>query len=285
MATIRLKTNVPLRGTVQYCNYAHSDKAKAEGWQPQLGLKGTWDGEAGTVYLPMVMDAHLLNMGLIQEDGKDKFDNPAYRVLSDKPIVILKAERDDGRKETHVRFEDDKAPEPQQSTPKSQPKPQAKSSRDDWREMRDRMVACLRLADQAWRTAFVDAQGSPDILSTVDASVLHATAATFYIEAQRRGLTAPPIKDKETQAFFNKYPWLVDGQWEHPRTLKQKGAKERLSTQVEAMLAEKALPDDVRQECDEIYSDMCHDDINDVSLEALKDLHQELVNAIQKLDQ
>jgi len=99
--TIRLQTNVPLIGTVFKAYYNYSDKAQAEGWDPQLKLMGTWIDEGeGDVYLPLRLVEPMENKGFLRvETGPD---NDLYHVMMPNTRIKLVKEEEGTKK--FIRF-------------------------------------------------------------------------------------------------------------------------------------------------------------------------------------
>jgi len=99
--TIRLQTNVPLIGTVSQAYFSYSDKAKSEGWDPQLKLMGTWTPEGeGDVYLPLRLVDDMFRAGFLKiETGPD---HDLYHVMMPNTKIQLLKEEDGTKK--FIRF-------------------------------------------------------------------------------------------------------------------------------------------------------------------------------------
>ena len=81
MASFKLQTNIPIVGKLKYCDYSYSDKAKEEGWDPTLSVKGTWDGEGEQrLFLPMPCLDQLVALGIVA--GGEPNGKGSYRALS-----------------------------------------------------------------------------------------------------------------------------------------------------------------------------------------------------------
>lgn len=92
MAIIKIQTNIPIFGTPKYADYAPS---KTEGWAAQVKLKGNWDGaEPGSsVYVPIALADEMMGRGVLECTGDDQMGNPAYKVIGQPRIQILRGEK------------------------------------------------------------------------------------------------------------------------------------------------------------------------------------------------
>lgn len=181
MATLKLLTNVPLTLTLKYCDVYQSEKAKTEGWAAQLALKG----EEGTVYVPLPAGKDLVKIGAIQKLGtKDKYGHPAMKVVGHPRLTILKTE--DGKKKlTTITLAGSDGAPPSSDTPKA-PNVKPRASTASWERLQAVYEQCVSIA----RTAWLSATEHPP-----KDEVLHAAAATLFIEANRQGLQPPPDDD------------------------------------------------------------------------------------------
>ena len=95
--TIKLRTNVPLLGKVSQAYFNYSDKAKAEGWDAQLKLCGSWIDEGeGDVYLPLRLVEQMENKGFLRvETGPD---HDLYHVMMPHTTISLVKEEDGTKK-------------------------------------------------------------------------------------------------------------------------------------------------------------------------------------------
>jgi len=99
--TIKLKTNMPLIGTVSKAYYSYSDKAQAEDWDPQLKLCGSWIDEGeGDVYLPLRLVETMEDKGFLRvETGPD---HDLYHILMPNTRIGLVKEEEGTKK--FIRF-------------------------------------------------------------------------------------------------------------------------------------------------------------------------------------
>ena len=210
MATIKPKTNIPLIGTLMYVNYA---KSKTEGWKDQVGLKGTWDGEEGTVYCPLFIKDVLFDLALIEKptdtDGNrevDKYGGNRYIVNGQPRIMLTKSETEgDEPGKTAIRWNVnlcDSAGANDQPRPSNMPCDK-ESAEANFPEQpphpADRATSHNEAVvdyDEAWTTIhdrWVKAAGFAvaahiDADLEVDNDRLAQTATAFFIEACRRNL-------------------------------------------------------------------------------------------------
>lgn len=100
---VNLKTNLPLRGHLQYCDYAPGKRFP----EPQIKLAlliddgGSYDPGPGQCFLHMAVLDDLLSQGIVQS-LPEKEGVPQYQVLGRPHIEILKVE-EGKRKHTTVR--------------------------------------------------------------------------------------------------------------------------------------------------------------------------------------
>lgn len=213
--TVTLLTNIPLTlSALRYADYSQSEKAKAEGWAPQVKLTGTMDGRDVAVYLPGSCLNELVAQGIVDDTGNTtKWDTPEYKVLKTGPITILRTE--DGKKK-YTAINPDMGPAPQRAapganirpldeTPRSTGKPPQKAPHapkaesagetnppGDWAVLKATYAECTRIATETWLTA--QRAFGADALGLSDVGLIAATA-TLFIEANKRGLKAfpPPL--------------------------------------------------------------------------------------------
>jgi hypothetical protein len=66
--TIKLQTNIPVIGTITYCDFIKSKNTAPDGtpYSDQISLRGTWDGAGeGRMYLHLSIEQELKNLGVI----------------------------------------------------------------------------------------------------------------------------------------------------------------------------------------------------------------------------
>ena len=106
--TVKLQTNLPLIGTVSRVYFHHNQKAKDEGWAPQLKLVGTWDEEGeGSVYLPLRLAEDMHKAGFLAIETGPECD--LYRVMTPNTKIGLLKEEDGTKRFIRFSFAD-KAP-------------------------------------------------------------------------------------------------------------------------------------------------------------------------------
>jgi len=188
METIKPKTNIPILGTLRYVNY---QKSKTEGWKDQVCLVGTWDDHGeGRIYGPLFLKDELEKIGAITKpvggNGsrlKDKFGNPAYKVVGSPRVLLLKSETEEGVR-WQVNLGDsagaDHQPEERATShePHDDAPPQSSNSKQ-WAQMRDTWVKCAKLARNAHNKAELEC----------DDDRIAQTATSFFIEANRKNLS------------------------------------------------------------------------------------------------
>lgn len=190
-STIKLKTNIPLIGVVQYADYA---KTKNPEYSDQIKLKGNFDGHGeASVYLPLPVASALIKDNLARGNGTDRDGNPAYQWLHKGKVQILKSE--DGQKKftTVTPLEKNGSPPIQQgdahegehddNVGDGTVPPPDKLARKRWADLYETYKACVDMARKAWP------QDTPP-------DVLHAAAATLLIAADKRNLPTPPKRAK-----------------------------------------------------------------------------------------
>lgn len=95
-ATIKLMTNIPLTGTVKYCDFIPTKNPQ---YSDQIALRGEWDGAGeGRVYLPLPLEKEMQNIGLIGQRG----GNGNYPVLLAGARIKLFRVEQNGSKRTTV---------------------------------------------------------------------------------------------------------------------------------------------------------------------------------------
>lgn len=174
--TIKLQTNIPLRGKVTAIFYQPS---KREDWSDQICLYGDWDVGKGKVYLPDRLDDDLARLGVITA-GPD--ENNKYTV---KPTDITILRGEDGKKKTtEVTLSDGATPPAAQNAPQ-QPKPTkpAPNGRSDWKVLQGRFKAAYAIAKDA-----LPEETPPEVIQS-------ATACVF-IEANKMGIAPPETLTK-----------------------------------------------------------------------------------------
>ncbi len=216
MATIKLLTNVPAVGTVQYLDfYAAKPNPKEPGktMGPDLGLKGTFNGETGTIYVSAALLQELLTSGMATCQGYDASGAPVgLKWVYAGPVHILKAEQPGSRRKITTITPANGAPAPvapvpavapphpaaapagvvAQSAPAPAPHPAAPAQTIDreayargwWKDQYRCMRFCL---EQAYA---VHLQVSPE--SAHDHQAVGSTAHSFYIQANRDKVLAAP---------------------------------------------------------------------------------------------
>lgn len=210
--TVKVATNIPIVGTITYADESHSDKAKAEGWPPQLKLTGHWNGSDGAVYTPTFLLEHLIAVGLLEDNGETSDWGAAkYRVTDQSAVVtILKAETEDG-----IRWSGEVAGvEQRQSAPASQSAPmpaevkrqvatnEQKSDRAKFKALVGTFECCFATAESLWP-------------GDTDTATIQACAATLFIEANKRGIVLTPKKVEpappaEPEQPYDEYPAALD---------------------------------------------------------------------------
>lgn len=206
--TVKLLTNIPLTlSALKYADYSQSEKAKAEGWAPQVKLTGTMDGRDVSVFLPGGCLNDLCAQGIVDDTGNTtKWGTPEYKVLNTGPITILRTEEgtkkytsinpDLGAKMTapgatgqaSAPQNAGKPPQQAPSAPKPQPTGQV-SDLEGWAVLEATYRACADIAVRTWEGRTIN--GEPIGISDIG---IFAATATVMIDAQKKGLKAFPPK-------------------------------------------------------------------------------------------
>lgn len=201
--TIKLQTNVPLVGVLQYVDFA---KSKTEGWADQICLKGHFDGHGeGRVYLSDWLAKPMLENGLIETNGLDRDGNQAYKVLYKGRVQILR-EENGPKKFTTILPLDASTPAagavspPPATSPGRAPAESPRSNSvaapvsgppspdsEPWRALAAQYKRAAGIAIRTWAETINDEQA------------LVAAAATVFIEANKRGLTVPPTAKEQAE--------------------------------------------------------------------------------------
>jgi hypothetical protein len=205
--TIKLLTNVPLIGVLNYVDFS---KSKTEGWSDQIALKGHFDGHGeGRVYLSDWLAKPMIENGIIEAAGTDRDGNQAYKVLYKGRVQILR-EENGPKKYTTILPLDQAAtpaagavsPPPAASprtaapaatgtgggSPQAVPASGPASTKEDgeWASLHRNYRRAIAVAIRAWGENQLPLEGE----------VLVAAAATVFIEANKRGLTVPAPVEK-----------------------------------------------------------------------------------------
>jgi hypothetical protein len=217
MATIKLKTNIPVVGTVRYIDYypaKPNPKNPAETVGPDLGLKGSWTmaglATEGTIYVPGALLTELLTQGLATQAGV-KDNVPQLRWAYTGPVQILKEEVDGRKKHTSVTavgappiapaapaLQHPAAVPPAAMPASATPAPASAPSdgRDPveawWADQVKLMRYCYaaaRFVHERVPTGPERHTGDEDPPVTIEE--INATAHSFYIQANREGRLAP----------------------------------------------------------------------------------------------
>ena len=234
--TIKLQTNIPIVGVLKYVDYS---KSRVEGWQDQLCLKGTWDGHGeGRVYLPVWLADKMIEQNIVDEDGQDRYENPAYRVTYAGRVQILREEHGT-KKVTTILPLGDVGPITAKSAPTAagaESPPPAASPRRALADGRDRdgrpvaVPASVPPSSDEWAALSRNYHRACDIASrawsnaegvVVSADHLVAAAATVFIEANKRGLTVPaPVEKLSPEQKVERIRESFDKFAEKPEALK-----------------------------------------------------------------
>ncbi len=127
--TVKLQTNLPLIGTVSKAYFHHNQKAKDEGWAPQLKLVGTWDEEGeANVYLPLRLVEDMHKAGFLAIETGPEHD--LYKVMTPNTRIKLLKEEDGTKKFIRFSFAD-AAQAPQVSPQATKPEPEGKEPLKD----------------------------------------------------------------------------------------------------------------------------------------------------------
>ena len=88
MATIKLQTNIPVTGTIGYCDFIPT---KTPGYSDQISLQGKWDGAGdGRMYLHLAVEQDLQKLGIIGQRAQN--GNYPLR-LKEPKVKIAKVEQ------------------------------------------------------------------------------------------------------------------------------------------------------------------------------------------------
>lgn len=94
--TIKLQTNIPVMGTVEYCDFIPT---KNPTYSDQIALRGKWDGAGdGRIYLHLSLEQDLQRLGVIGQ----RLSNGNYPLLVQAPKVKLCKVEQGGTKKTIV---------------------------------------------------------------------------------------------------------------------------------------------------------------------------------------
>ena len=206
METIKPKTNVPIVGQLKKAFYQHNERAKEEGWPPQVKLQGVWEGEGqGNVYGPLILTDMLEKEGVlhkpVDEDGNrltDRYGNHKYVIVGEPTVCLVKKEvdSDDGSRimwevtvgdavkppdeaEYAVPHTDDEIPHPADDyTDRKPDESKVTFDRKEWARLQSRWLKAAALAVKVHTEADIE----------VDNDRLSQTATAFFIEANRRNL-------------------------------------------------------------------------------------------------
>jgi len=189
--TIRLKTNVSLVGTVSKAFFNYSDKAKAEGWDPQLKLMGTWTPEGeGDVYLPLRLVESMEAKGFLRvETGPD---HDLYHVMMPNTRIKLVKE-EEGTKKFIRFFLLDGAEEPGVAPQATKPAQEGKDSLKDVVGAVTRFhLGCMALSAHNHVLLYTAPTES------LDMNAVHAGGFTIMKKLEEQGVTSFTEKQLES---------------------------------------------------------------------------------------
>jgi hypothetical protein len=179
-ATIKIKTNIPLTGTVSAIYHQPSTR---EDWSDQICLYGDWSEGKGKVYLADWAAEKLSELGVIN-GGPSPAPESRYSVNVGKSITILRSE-DGNKKHTEITVgSNGAAPQPTASAPESPQK--AQNVRSEWKVLQDRFMAAYLIARK------VLPEDTPP-------EVVQSATACVFIEANKQGLMPPEIKRPDVE--------------------------------------------------------------------------------------
>lgn len=113
MAIHKLKTNIPVVGTLKYADCVGEREVNGTKFDPQFSVKGNWDGIGeATIYLHASLLNDAVKLGLVEDTKElDKYGQPKLKVLDTRSRVKILREENGTKKRTTLSFAD-KEPTP-----------------------------------------------------------------------------------------------------------------------------------------------------------------------------
>ncbi len=194
--TIKLQTNIPVTGVVEYVDYIQSKMSGPDGrpYSDQIAVRGKFDCGEGRVYLPLSIEADFQMLGIVGP----KQQNGNYPLKATGTRIKLLRTEDGNRKITTVEVlsagvaptsqpQYNAAPPQQSLYPPAQTSGYAsftaqpqKSNAERWSEMTLCMKNCLLSAADIWTQA-----GGNIEKNCVE---IQACSSTLFIECQKSGV-------------------------------------------------------------------------------------------------
>lgn len=183
-ATVKLQTNIPITGTLDYCDYIKSTNPQ---YNDQIALKGTWDGSGqGRIYLPLALEGELSKKGIIGP----KAENGNYPVLMRGAKVRILRVEDGKSKRTSIDLLDSAGPATVANTPAATPYKAASYGGAATKEQLEATLQeCLEVSHEMWMAAGFTPADCTDAIA--------ASAHTLFIARSQRGLFAVVTQEEE----------------------------------------------------------------------------------------